>query len=119
MRGTYSVPASGQLQAPLPQGDAWHRTAIRVTGQSTVPMDAWVQVFADGIDPARVEFRLSNGEGTTSMTVRGTPFGAHAPVNVPGDESVHGEWNLEVRDTGSGPLGYFRGARLSLTSRWD
>ena len=119
MRGTYSMPASGQLSAPLPQGGAWHRLVVRVTGQSTVPMDAWVQVLADGIDPSRVEWRLSNSTGTTSTTVRGTPFGAHVPVNVPGDESIHGEWNLEIRDIGSGPPGSLRGARLSLTSRWD
>lgn len=119
MRGTYSTPSSGQLSAPLPQGGAWHRLAIRVTGQSTVPMDAWVQVFADNIDPARVEWRLSNSTGTTSTTVRGKPFGAHVPVGVPGDESVNGEWILEVRDTGSGAPGYLRGARLSVTSRWD
>ena len=119
MRGTYSTPASGQLSAPLPQGGPWHRLVIRVTGQSTVPMDAWVQVLADGIDSARVEWRLSNSTGTTSTTVRGTPFGAHLPVNVPGDESINGEWTLEVRDIGAGSPGYLRGARLSLTSRWD
>lgn len=119
MRGTYSMPASGQLSAPLPQGGGWHRLVIRVTGQSTVPMDAWVQVLADGIDPSSVEWRLSNSTGTTSMTVRGKPFGAHVPVSVPGDESINGEWTLEVRDIGSGARGYLRGARLSLTSRWD
>lgn len=119
MRGTYSTPASGQLSAPLPQGGAWHRLALRVTGQSTVPMDAWMQVFADGIPPSRVEWRLSNGSGTTSMTSRGTPFGAHVPVNVPGDETINGDWHLEIRDIGSGAPGTLRGARLSVTSRWD
>ncbi len=119
MRGTYSMPASGQLSARLPQGGAWHRQVIRVSGQSTVPMDAWVQVLADNIDPARVEWRLSNSTGTTSMTVRGKPFGAHVPVGVPGDESINGDWTLEVRDIGSGSPGYLRGTRLSLTSRWD
>jgi hypothetical protein len=119
MRGTSSMPASGQLSVPLPQGGAWHRLTLPVRGQATVPMDAWVQVFADGIEPARVEWRLSNSTGTTSIPLRGKPFGAHVPVGVPGDESVNGDWILEVRDTGSGAPGYLRGARLSVTSRWD
>jgi hypothetical protein len=119
MRGTFSVPASGQLSAPLPQGGAWHRVPVRVTGLSSVPMDAWVQVFADGIPPSRVEWRLANHYGTTSTTIRGTSFGAHVPVGVPGDEAVNADWTLEVRDVGAGAPGNFRGARVSFTSRWD
>jgi hypothetical protein len=41
-------------------------------------------------------------------------------VWVPGDESVNGEWVLEVQDTGrTGAPVFLRGARLSVTSRWD
>lgn len=119
MRGTYSMPESGQLSAPLPQGGAWHRTVLRVTGQASVPMDAWVQVFVDGIAPSRVEWRLLNKYESSSGIVRGTSFGTRHPVYAQGDESLNGEWVLEVRDVGTGPQGVFRGARVSFTSRWD
>lgn len=119
MRGTYSMPQGGQLSAPLPQGGAWHRTLLEVRGQSTVPMDAWVQVFVDGLPASRVEWRLTNPIGTVSTTVRGGPFAAKQVAQVPGDEPVNGEWWLEVRDVGAGAVGHFRGARLSVTSRWD
>lgn len=119
MRGTYSMPSSGQLSAPLPQGGAWHRAIVTVAGQATVPMDAWVQTFADDIAPARVEWRLINPSGTASSIVRGTQFGARLPVFVPGDESINGEWVFEVRDVGTSAPGRFRAVRLSFTSRWD
>ncbi len=118
MRGTYSTPESGTLSVPLSAG-AWSRLVVRVAGQASVPMDAWVQVFADGTTPSRVEWRLTNPMGTTSAVGRSKAFGAHVPVGVPGDESINGEWILEVRDTGFGRGAVLRGARLSFTSRWD
>ena len=119
MRGTWSMPESGQLSVPLPQGGAWHRVVVRVMGQASVPMDAWVSLFVDGVPASRVEWRLANGYGTTSSLMRVGQFGVPVPVGVPGDEQVNADWVLEVRDLGRGAPGVFRGARLSFTSRWD
>ncbi|MDP3569649.1 MAG: hypothetical protein Q8S42_03400 [Archangium sp.] len=77
-----------------------------------------VQLFADGIASSRVEWRILNPtHETPSNTVRG--LGGRVPLRVPGDEGINGDWVLEVRDTGIGAPGYFRGVRLSFTSRWD
>jgi hypothetical protein len=119
MRGTFSMPEAGQLSAPLPRGDEWHRVIFTVHDLATVPMDAWLQPFVDGIPAGNVEFRLYNPSGTVSSTLVGLTFGMPQPLWVPGDESVNGEWVLEIRDRGDEGQGYFRGARLSLTSRYD
>jgi hypothetical protein len=124
MRGTYSMPESGTFSAPLPRDGSWYRVVIPVSAQATVPMDAWMQVFVDGSSVSAinaVRFRVFNPSGTESSTNVVSGFrGDPSPVFVPGDESVNGEWVLEVQDTGrSGPPTYLRGARLSVTSRWD
>lgn len=124
MRGTASMPESGQLSAPLPRDGSWYRLVIPVRGQASVPMDAWVQLALDGASTqalTKVRFRLLNPTGTTSPTLAATGFaGQLVPVGVPGDESINGEWVLEVQDSGtSGPPVFLRGARLSVTSRWD
>jgi hypothetical protein len=124
MRGTYSMPESGQFSAPLPRDGSWYRLMIPVTGQATVPMDMWVQLFVEGATPqaiGNVRYRLFNPSGTESSTsVAGGFSGYPSPMNVPGDETINGEWVVEVKDTGtSGPPTVLRGARLSVTSRWD
>jgi hypothetical protein len=124
MRGTSSMPESGTFSAPLPRDGSWYRLVIPVSGQATVPMDAWVQVFLDGSSVSAlnaVRFRVFNPSGTESSTNVASAFrGFPSPVFVPGDESVNGEWVLEVQDTGrSGAPVFLRGARLSVTSRWD
>lgn len=119
MRGTYSMPEAGQYSAPLPRNGTWNRLILTVKGQSTVPMDAWLQVFFDGT-ASNARMRLSNPSGTVSSTLVGNNTGILIPVGVPGDESINGEWVLEVQDVGtSGPPLILRGARLSVTSRWD
>ncbi len=119
MRGTFSMPESGQLSAPIAQGGGWTRLLVRVTGQATVPMDASYQVFIDGLAPSRIERRLVNPSGTVSTPLMGLPFGTPTNAFVPGDEAINGEWAVEVRDVGTGAPGSLRGVRLSLTSRWD
>jgi hypothetical protein len=124
MRGTYSMPESGQFSAPLPRDGSWYRLVIPVTRQATVPMDVWVQLFLEGATPqalSSVRYRLFNPSGTESSTGVAVGFsGFPSVVNVPGDESINGEWVIEVKDTGtSGPPTVLRGARLSVTSRWD
>lgn len=124
MRGTYSMPESGMYSAPLPRDGSWQRLAVTVRGQASVPMDAWVQLFVDGPSAAankRVRYRLLNPAGTVSSEseFQGVQ-GAAAVMHVPGDEHINGEWVLEVRDSGTaGPPVRLRGARLSMTSRWD
>ncbi|MDP1917056.1 MAG: hypothetical protein Q8L14_12455 [Myxococcales bacterium] len=119
MRGTYSMPEAGQLSAPLPRDGSWYRLIVPVTGQSTVPMDAWLQVFIDGAT-TNTRVRLSNPSGTTSSTLVPGGGGVQIPVGVPGDESINGEWSVEVQDVGtSGAPAVLRGVRLSVTSRWD
>jgi hypothetical protein len=113
------MPESGQFSAPLAQGGAWTRAVVRVTGQATVPMDATLQVFVDGIAPSRVEWRLVNPAGTVTLALRGLSPGVHHNHPVPGDEMINGDWVVEVRDVGTGKAGSLRGVRLSLTSRWD
>ncbi|MDX2009797.1 MAG: hypothetical protein SFW67_06395 [Myxococcaceae bacterium] len=124
MRGTYSMPESGQFSAPLPRDGSWYRLVVPVTGQATVPMDAWVQVFLEGASAqaiSNVRYRLFNPSGTESSTSVASAFrGYPSPVFTPGDESVNGEWVIEVRDTStSGPPVFLQGVRLSVTSRWD
>ncbi|MCU0697773.1 MAG: hypothetical protein MUC96_14705 [Myxococcaceae bacterium] len=124
MRGTYSMPESGQLSATLPRDGSWHRLVVPVSGQATVPMDAWVQLFLDGASAqavSNVRFRVFNPSGTESSTVVASGLrGALTPVFVPGDESVNGEWVVEVKDTSTaGPPVRLQGVRLSVTSRWD
>lgn len=119
MRGTFSVPETGRMGVVLPQGGGWLRTHVVVTGLATVPMDAWVQLYVDGAPASRIEWKLSKGYGSPPPLMRVGQFGARVPVPVPGDEAVNADWLLEVRDLGVGNPGHFRGARLSLTSRWD
>ncbi|GEM_PF-3027867 len=119
MRGTYSMPEAGQLSAPLPRDGSWYRLIVPVRGQSTVPMDAWLQVFVDGA-AANTRVRLSNPSGTVSSTLVVTSGGVLIPVSVPGDETINGEWAVEAQDVGqSGTPAVLRGVRLSVTSRWD
>jgi hypothetical protein len=119
MRGTYSMPQAGQFSAPLPRDGTWYRLVVPVSGQSTVPMDAWLQVFVDGV-AANTRVRLSNPSGTTSSTLVVSGGGVAMPVGVPGDESINGDWAVEVQDVGtSGAPAVLRGVRLSVTSRWD
>jgi len=119
MRGTYSMPEAGQLSAPLPRDGSWYRLIVPVRGQSTVPMDAWLQVFVDGA-AADTRARLINPSGTGSSTLVVSGGGVRIPVSVPGDESINGEWTVEVQDVGrSGTPAVLRGVRLSVTSRWD
>ncbi len=119
MRGTYSMPESGQLSAPLPRDGSWYRVVVPVTSQATVPMDAWLQVFVDGAQ-GNVRMRLVNPSGTTSSTFVPPAMGLRAPVFVPGDETINGEWQVELQDVGtSGAPPVLRGVRLSVTSRWD
>lgn len=119
MRGTYSMPEAGQFSAPLPRDGSWYRLVVPVRGQATVPMDAWLQVFVDGA-AANTRVRLSNRSGTTSSTLVPSGGGVQFPVGVPGDESINGEWTVEVQDVGtSGAPAVLRGVRLSVTSRWD
>jgi hypothetical protein len=119
MRGTYSMPEAGQFSAPLPRDGSWYRLVVPVTGQSTVPMDAWLQIFIDGaVSNTRV--RLKNPSGTESSTLVVSGGGLMIPVGVPGDESINGEWTVEVQDVGTaGAPAVLRGVRLSVTSRWD
>jgi hypothetical protein len=124
MRGTYSMPESGQLSAPLPRDGSWYRLVVPVKGQATVPMDLWAQVFLDASSVQalwNVRFRVVNPSGTVSSETTALGFSGYpSPMYVPGDESVNGEWVVEVKDTGtSGPPVYLRGTRLSVTSRWD
>ncbi len=120
MRGTFSVVDTGRLSVTLPQGGAWHRAHVIVTGQASVAMDAWVQLFVDGAPPSRIEWKLSKGYGSPPQLMRVGQFGVRVPVPVPGDEPVNADWLLEVRDLGVGaPAAIFRGARLSVTSRFD
>lgn len=119
MRGTYSMPEAGQFSGPLPRDGSWYRLIVPVAGQSTVPMDAWLQVFVDGA-ASNVRVRLLNPSGTVSSTLVPTSGGLQIPVGVPGDESINGEWTVEVQDVGtSGAPAVLRGVRLSVTSRWD
>jgi len=122
MRGTSSMPDAGPFSAPLPRDGSWYRLVIPVRGQASVPMDAWVQLFLDAPSAqaaSAVRYRLTNPSGTTSSTgVAAGLVGFPSPVGVPGDESINGEWVLEVQDTGtSGAPVILRGARLSVTSR--
>ncbi|MBL8951446.1 MAG: hypothetical protein JNK82_11750 [Myxococcaceae bacterium] len=124
MRGTWSMPESGQLSAPLPRDGSWYRIALPVSGQATVPMDAWVQLFLAGpsyaASYANVRYRLYNPSGTVSSTSVPLAMGLPAPLFVPGDETINGEWVVELQDVNtSGAPVYLRGVRLSLTSRWD
>jgi hypothetical protein len=119
MRGTFSMPEAGQLSVPLLRDGSWSRLVVPVQGQSTVPMEAWLQVFVDGA-AANARVRLINPSGTVSPTLVVSGGGARVPVNVPGDETINGEWAVEVQDVGaSGAPAVLRGVRLSLTSRWD
>lgn len=119
MRGTFTVPEQGRVGVTLPQGGGWHRAHFTVTGLATVPMDAWVQLYVDGVPPSRIEWKLSKGYGDPPQLKRVGQFGARVPAPVPGDEAANADWLLEVRDLGVGNPGVFRGARLSMTSRWD
>ncbi len=119
MRGTYSMPESGQLAVPLPRDGSWARLVVPIAHQATVPMDAWLQVFVDGA-AANARVRLLNPSGTASSTLVVTGGGVAMPVWVPGDESISGEWTVELQDVGtSGAAAVLRGVRLSVTSRWD
>ncbi len=119
MRGTYSRPESGQLSVPLRRDGSWARLIVPITGQATVPMDAWLQVFVDGA-PSNVRARLINPGGTETSTLVVSGGGIEMPLWVPGDESFNGEWTVEVQDVGtSGAPAVLRGVRLSVTSRWD
>lgn len=123
MRATASTPEGGALSAPVPRDGSWARLVVPVSGQATVPMEAWVQVFIDGATSASyrsLRVRVSNPSGTPSPEALVAPMGQPVVLLVPGDESVNGEWLVEVRDEGSpGDPVQLRGARLSVTSRWD
>jgi hypothetical protein len=119
MRGTYSMPEAGRLSVPLPRDGSWARLIVPVVGQATVPMDGWLQVFIDGA-AANTRVRVLNPSGTTSSTLVVSGSGVSMPLWVPGDESIGGEWTVEVQDVGtSGAPAVLRGVRLSVTSRWD
>lgn len=119
MRGTFTTAEPGRDATPLPQGGGWQRVHLVVTGQATVAVDGWVQLFVEGAPPSRIEWKLSKGYGAPPQLMRVGQFGARLPVPMPGDEPVNADWLLEVRDLGLGAPAIFRGARLSVTSRWD
>jgi hypothetical protein len=85
MRGTYSMPESGSFSAPLPRDGSWTRVVIPVSGQATVPMDAWAQVFLDGASAQAinaVRFRLFNPSGTETSTSVASAFRGYSVSGV-------------------------------------
>jgi hypothetical protein len=118
MEATMSLPASGRFSTTLPRNGAWHRFIVPVSRLASVPVDAWVQVFVEGVAASEIRLRLTTPSGTVSAPFLGEPGGIAIPVPVPHDEPVNGDWSIEVQ---AGSLEHreavIRGLRLTLTSR--
>ncbi len=122
MRGYYGT----EPDMPIPDGPSGTTSfSLNVAGLATVSTDVRVDLFVTHPRVSDLRIELVNPLGTRGVVFDGSRGGTElylrgVPVlGFPGDESVNGEWTLELTDRVSGQVGRLHEFGLTLTSRWD
>jgi len=111
---------------PIPDGPTG-KTEVKLTvaGLATVSTDVRIDLYITHQRVSDLKITLINPSGTRGIVFDGERNGTEihlrgeAVGGFPGDESVNGEWTLEVVDRNRNKTGTVQEVALIPTSRWD